>query len=357
MTAIVVLALIWVVGAVGPAPAMTLTPAKRLALLVRYQPVTWFATGEQFTPTNVGSFAANADLRWHNATGSFTTSAPGSTAPTLTTIAAKRNAQCARGLRTPCWMLDERNCSAANGVGPAAVACYRSDWLATSPRPVVYGRVARLASGWALQYWYFYYDEPFVPHLVAPENVSVWAQHEGDWEAITIVLNPAMTPRWVGYTQHCLGLRRSWANTARIGRHTVAYIALGSHAAWFSSGLQRIPREADCLTPAENAQLDSGHVTVYDRTSKGSVSGPPGLTGLGTYTPTSVALVSQSLPGWMLYPGTWGEKEYINVTVNGSVIRSGPHGFSPQGPEHGRRLWPHPIAVTASWPTSYTGQP
>ena len=66
-----------------------------------------------------------------------------------------------------------------------------------------------------------------------------------------------------------------------------------------------------------------------------SVSGPPGL---GTYVPTSVRLVSQSLPGWMRYPGTWGEKEYINLTVNGSVIRSGPHGFSPLGPEHGNRL-------------------
>jgi len=127
----------------------------------------------------------------------------------------------------------------------------------------------------------------------------VWTQHEGDWEAIPIVLNPAMTPRWVGYAQHCLGLRRSWANTARIGRHPVAYIALGSHAAWFPSGLQRIPREADCLTPAENAQLDSGHVTVYDRTSKGSVSGPPGLTGLGTTRRKSVTLVSRSPPGWM----------------------------------------------------------
>ena len=144
-------------------------------------------------------------------------------------------------------MLDESNCAAAGGVAPATLACYQNAWQASGPKRVLYGRVFRSHAGLALQYWYFYYDHEFEPVLSTPGNATLSVQHEGDWESITVVLSPDKTPRWVGLGGHCLGLRRSWSAAPRIGRHPVARIARGSHAAWFGDGAKRIPRKADCL--------------------------------------------------------------------------------------------------------------
>jgi hypothetical protein len=337
--------------------AQAMRASTQLALLLRYQPVTRFSSGELFTPTNVGSFVQNSHLLWQSSAGTFSVSAPGSTSPTLTSIGSVTNAQCAAGLRSPCWMLNEAGCSASAGVGAGTLACYQNRWQATSPQRVVYGRVVQAPAGVALQYWYFYYLNPFQPHVVSSNNASFWAEHEGDWQAITVVLDPALRPVRVGYAIHCLGLRRSWAATPRIGTHPVAHIARGSHAAWFGRGFLRIPREADCLTAAENAQLDSADITVYDTVARnGEVSGPPGLPALGAYTPTGLALLSGRVPPpWLAYPGTWGEKEYINVTVNGSVVKSGAHGFSPLGPPRQGALWTHPFRTVAGWPKTFAG--
>jgi hypothetical protein len=348
-----------VAAAVLPAAAQAMRASTQIALLERYQPVTRFSSGELFTPTNVGSFVQDSHLLWQSSAGTFTVNAPGSTAPTPASIGALQNTQCEAGLRTPCWMLNETGCSASAGVGAATLACYQNRWQATAPGRVVYGRVVTGTAGVALQYWYFYYLNPFQPHVVSSNGAAFWEEHEGDWQAVTVILDPALRPVRVGYALHCLGLRRSWAATPKIGTHPVAHIARGSHAAWFGRGFVRIPRAADCLTPAENAQLDSAGITIYDTVARnGDVSGPPGLAALGTYTPTTLSLISGRVqPAWLAYPGTWGEQAYINVTVNGTVVRSGPHGYSPLGPPRQGALWSHPFATVAGWPKTFADAP
>jgi hypothetical protein len=340
----------WLTAAVTPAYA--LTQDRQLELLKTYQPVTWFSAAELFTPTNVGAFEGNVRLRWQNAAGTFSTAPPGSTSPTPEEIATARNTQCDPGLRDPCWLLDESSCNAAGGVAPATLACYQNAWQASGPQRVVYGRVFRSRKGWALQYWYFYYDHEFEPQLAAPGTAALTIQHEGDWQSVTVVLSPDKTPRWVGVSGHCLGLRRDWSAAPRIGRHPVAHVARGSHAGWFGQGSKRIPRKADCLSKAENAALDGGNVTVSDTVNEGSVSGPPNLPGLGTYTPTGVTLLRPA-QAFTAYPGAWGEREFATIVVNGTTIASGQHGFSPPGPSHLGRIWTHPIGATHRWPTSY----
>jgi hypothetical protein len=202
LTAVLAVAL-WLATAV--APAYALTPDRQLDLLKTYQPVTWFSAAELFTPTNVGAFEDNVRLRWQNAAGSYTSAAPGSMHPTPEEIANARDSQCAAGLRDPCWILDESNCAASGGVAPATLACYQNAWQAAGPRRVVYGRVFRSHAGWALQYWYFYYDHEFEPQLATPGTATLSIQHEGDWQSITVVLAPDKTPRWVGVGGHCLG--------------------------------------------------------------------------------------------------------------------------------------------------------
>ena len=341
---------VWILTAVQPAFAAT--PAAQLQLLETYQPVTWFSAAELFTPTNVGSFEGNVRLRWQNGAGTFSTGSPGSANPTPEEIANSRDAQCQVGLRDPCWLLDESNCNAAGGVATATLACYQNAWQATGPKRVVYGRVFHSRKGWALQYWYFYYDREFEPQLSTPGTATLTIQHEGDWQSVTVVLSPDKTPRWVGLGGHCLGLRRDWSLAPRIGKHPVAHVARGSHAGWFASGSKRIPRKADCLSNAENAALDGGSVTVSDTVNEGSVSGPPNLPGLGTYTPTGVILLSPAQT-WTAYPGAWGEREFADIIVNGTTVASGQHGFSPAGPSHRGRIWTHTIGATHHWPTSY----
>ncbi|HYX84307.1 MAG TPA: hypothetical protein VE777_05000 [Gaiellales bacterium] len=341
---------------VAAQPALGLTRERQLALLQRYQPVTWFATAELFTPTNVATFEVRSRLLWRDGAGSFTTAAPGSTSPTPDEIAAARNVQCDPGLRHPCWMLDQKDCTASGGVAAGTLACYQNAWQAASPLRVVYGRVARGRTGWALQYWYFSYDEPFQPVLATAGTAQLWTQHEGDWEAVTVVVSRSFTPRWVAYSNHCLGLRRPWAGSPRIGRHPVAHVARGSHAGWFGAGIKRIPRAADCLPASDDATLDAGHVTVSDTADEGSVSGPPGLPGLGAYQPTGIILLT-SAQSWIAYPGTWGERRYVDLVVNGSTVHSGAFGFSPRGPAGRGRLWAHPIGATRRWPTDYSDLP
>ena len=103
---------------------------------------------------------------------------------------------------------------------------------------------------------------------------------------------------------------------------------------------------------SENAALDGGSVTVSDMVTSSSVSGPPGLPGLGAYDPTGVILLSARQP-WIAYPGSWGEREFADISVNGTTVASGQHGFSPLGPSHLGRIWTHPIGATHRWPTTY----
>lgn len=345
-------------AALAPA-AQAMRASTQLALLRKYQPVTRFSSGELFTPTNVGAFVQNSHLLWQSSSGTFTVAPPGEASPTPASIGAVRDDQCAAGLRRPCWMLNEAGCSASAGVRAATLACYQNRWQAASPARVVYGRVVHGSAGYALQYWYFYHLNPFQSHVVASRPASMWAEHEGDWQAITVILDPSLRPVRVGYATHCLGLRRSWSATFRIGTHPVAHIARGSHAAWFGRGFLRIPRAADCLTRTENDQLDSAGVTVYDTVSRnGEVSGPPGLAALGSYTPTGLVLISGRVtPAWLAYPGTWGEHEYVRVTYDGVVVESGAHGFSPHGPPLQGPLWRHPFATVAGWPLSFAHAP
>jgi opacity protein-like surface antigen len=66
--------------------------------------------------------------------------------------------------------------SASGATGAASVSCYRNDWLSPQPRSTVYGRVTHTERTTIVQYWYFY-----------PMN-DYFANHEGDWEHINVVL-------------------------------------------------------------------------------------------------------------------------------------------------------------------------
>src|SRR5690242_6723615 len=122
--------------------------------LQRYQPVLMMDGLEQFTPTTVGSFVADARLETQTAPGVWSVV---DTAPRAGDLPTTPTTACVDQGLAPCYRLNQAACSPDGGT--AAVACYRSAWQDPAPRSVVYGRAVRTAHGRLLQYWYFSYDD------------------------------------------------------------------------------------------------------------------------------------------------------------------------------------------------------
>jgi len=80
----------------------------------------------------------------------------------------------------------------------------------------------------------------------------------------------------VGYSQHCLGQRRDWSETPRFeGTHPIVYVALGSHANYFTPGLHQF--NLACVPAQVLAILGGFHLPPPADvvSADGAVTGPP----------------------------------------------------------------------------------
>jgi hypothetical protein len=93
----------------------------------------------------------------------------------------------------------------------------------------VYGRVVTSGGKTWLQYWLFSYYNP--------QNVLGFGVHEGDWEFIQVGLNADGVPDVATFAQHDGGERCAWSQVQKSGGAPVVYVALASHASYFSSGV------------------------------------------------------------------------------------------------------------------------
>jgi hypothetical protein len=116
--------------------------------------------------------------------------------------------------------------------------------LGTGSSVPVYYEARRAVDGsFSITYWFFYGFNRARGRF----NVEVPFSHEGDWEAIDVVLTPLMTPDRVGYHQHHGTEVAAWSDVCKaddLGRedcsapdgHPVVYSARGSHASYTSPG-------------------------------------------------------------------------------------------------------------------------
>ncbi len=154
---------------------------------------------------------------------------------------------------------------------------------------VTYAHIAREAghSGFALQYWTFWYFNQFND------------LHEADWEGMQITFDADSPeraleegPSEIILFQHAGGERASWdaGKVQKEGTHPVVYPAAGSHATFYSSAVY-----------VENGDHGSG--LGCDKTI-----GP-----LRTVRPESVLLPDEATGtgpfAWLSYDGQWGQKE------------------------------------------------
>lgn len=300
------------------------TPAARL--LARYEPVAHFDPLERFLPTKVQSFITDASLERLTPSGSWR----------VVQSHAARGKLPGPGSGT--WRLNERACTLAAPLG--GLACYAAAADHAGGRPAVYGRVAREHGEIILQYWFFYYDDVY-SYTYPPSNF-IWQAHEGDWENVNVVLTGSRQPLFVGYSQHCLGQRRAWAQTPRWhNTHPVVHVALGSHANYFTAGTHQI--NPACL-PAEAVALLStlGLSLPVDYAFPGPTSGPP-----GSGRVMSVQQIGAEVPTWVRFPGYWGELQYLHAPAPIGTVA---YGTSPVGPAF-HAEWIDPLATLATWPT------
>ena len=330
-----VLALAAIAGCLATAvPARAATTSH---LLKRYQPVTVLDPLEQFTPTNVGSFASDSVLQTQTSPGVWQTI---DEHPTTGALPRTPSEACAEQALNPCYRLNQAACTPSGGV--AAEACYRDAWLAGEPRNVVYTRVKRAPHKLVLQYWYFYYDDLYSYDY--PPDDLFWQAHEGDWEVVSVVLDrDSQRPQAVAYSQHCTGTVRRWSAVAKVGTHPVDHVAIGSHANLLDGGSQAV---ATSCIPAQALQIlaANGLPAPVDRAGDGQAYGPDSV---ASVTPTALRRMGRERTPWIGFAGTWGEYEVFHAPPPIGTVAPGT--TSPVSPAL-TQLWQHPLTVISGWP-------
>lgn len=321
----VALAIAGLVFAVAAGTAPAATPAPRL--LAMYQPVMHFDPHEKFRPASVQSFIADAELERLTAPNTWSVV---DSAPEPGDLPAPG---------TGIWRLNQDSCTPASTLG--GLDCYAAAWHEGSGGPVVYGHVAHDGDQTVLQYWFFYYDDVY--SYAYPPSDFIWQAHEGDWEVVNVVLDENEQPVSTAYSQHCLGQVRDWTNTPKVeDTHPVVYVALGSHANYFTAGIH--PINLACVPPAALVILGRiGLPPPSDHMLDGSVIGPPATDGPAT----PIHMIGDDTP-WVGFDGFWGELQYFHAPA---PINTVPFGASPVGPAY-HAVWTSPLATIATWPTS-----
>jgi hypothetical protein len=235
------------------------------------------------------------------------------------------------------------------------VGCYRQmtaerDWA----HPVVYATATPVPPTAApppgftqppkllLHYWLFYAFDDW-----RSARNRLWQVHEGDWESIAIGLGADDVPLFAAYSEHCSGTVLPWrAVTKRATTHPVAYVALGSHANWFSATASDT-RFTECLKGAAGSAatkasrlITHARERVSDRMGSAHPIGPAGVAGV---TPAALVEVPAAPTPWPRFPGRWGEGQILWLGSKPRSFLTVSQGFGPSTPH-----W-QATTVSASW--------
>jgi len=324
MPTLFVVAVLVVAGSVATGAARgnvsAVTPAERHELLERFMPILYFHPDEAWSPVAVERFLQVA--RVERQTGRGVWARTGATLPTSTVGCTF----------TPCYRLN-LPCAIKGGA-----TCYEktaptlSDWK----RPVIYGRVLDVPAGTPtpagisgtarclVRYWLFYSFDDW-----RSRGKLLWEAHEGDWENVAVALDADANPIFAAYSQHCSGTVRAWSKVSRQQTHPIDYVALGSHANYFtqaSSPTQFLRCVYKNVAKADRSKarrlVSVAQTGITDRTG---IVHPVGPT---TEQQTSLKLIDLdgALPTWGRFPGRWSEGEFLwmgHTPTRFTRVRSG----------------------------------
>jgi hypothetical protein len=284
------------------------SPPSLATLLNRYSPIVVLHPQERFQPVPVDGFLADSDLYQQTTAGWQKVDEP-----LPSGVAGYR--------------LDQRLCSPRDGI--AAIPCYAAAQDAHALPPTVYGNASRRGDRIVLQYWLFYAYDAYSPTVPAGR---FWQVHEGDWEAVSILLDLQGNPLLAAYSQHSRGVRRDWAKVPKRGTHPLDYVALGSHANYFTVRTHRFdPRVVE---PILISIIRQNGLPPVDHTGKGLELQPKVLPATGSGS------------SWMTFAGFWGEGQYLHAPGSSPVQ----FGTSPRGPAF-HAQWRAPVKTVLAWPS------
>ena len=307
-TRLVALALVLGLALAPWSSAANPRPLSLATLLVRHVPILVLHPDERFSPVAVDGFLADADLTRKTEAGWEEIDGP---------LPAGGS-----DLR-----LDQRLCHAIDGL--AASPCYAAAEAAHGSGPVVYGAAFRVKNRIDLQYWLWYPYDDFSPTYPAG---AFWQVHEGDWEAVSVILDASGKPLAAAYSQHRAGKRRAWVAVPRRGPRPLVYVGLGSHANFFTAGEQPLdPRTVE--------------VQVIKVMQAYGIAVPADHTGNGRVVRPRLIRVTARTPSWMTFAGAWGEAGYLHVPDQAPIAS----GAGPVGPAF-HAQWRRPVAEALSWP-------
>ncbi len=210
------------------------------------------------------------------------------------------------------------------GLGPTTSSPdeYRLNYdsVKGSYRPTVYARVKeREGNGYTvLQYWIFYF-------------LNDWRNlHEGDWELVQLCFPPLTSreiieneelPLFAAYSQHQTGQQMSWtdmqAQELVNDNHPVVYVALGSHANYFTPG-----------NSWSGLDFDKTGITNWH------IINPQELEVI-MLPETEPAPAADEELGWLHFRGYWGE--YTGFSISVLDLKFWQHG--PFGPPWSNQEW------------------
>jgi hypothetical protein len=311
-----------------------------------FAPVLHLQHDEEYPPTGVESFLRGSSQSGAKPVG------PTSDQLTLATLPV----ECPDGSHDACGTISCPECAArTKETQPEGFVAQGTFYARVAQRATT----PRVFSGWnyfgdrlvtLIQYWIFYgYDRWQTETVIG----RLTQEHEGDWEHVSVGLDPQDTPLFVALSAHCGGQIVSWDRIAAApGRlvdgkivisaerasadeevtHPIVAAAKGSHANYAVSAGHRPPDWGSCKNlPGDGLSALSFASNVRDLTEDGN-------SGWFAY-PAAVQPVTDQTPP-MSYPGSWGTAEYITFGHRKPARTS----RGPLSPPLQTRSWDKPVA-------------
>jgi hypothetical protein len=340
---VIVLFVLAAVGAAATGSAVGqpegLTPADRHDLLQRFMPILYLHSEEAWAPVGVERFLEVARRERQTAHGVWTRT----TTPLPTTSIGCSFTPCYR-LNLPCSLKAGATCY-------EKAAAILSDWK----HSVIYGRVLDVPVGtpmpagisgtarYLVRYWLFYSFDDW-----RSRGERLWQAHEGDWENITVALDANVNAIFAAYSQHCSGTVRAWSRVTRMQTHPIDYVALGSHANYFtqtSSPTQFLRCVYKNVAAADRSKarrlVSAVQSGITDRTGTAHVLGATA----DQQTSPHLVDLDATLPAWARFPGRWSEGELLWIGRTPTRFTRVRSGLGPATPR-----W-NTMAVPSLWHT------
>ncbi|HEX4806813.1 MAG TPA: hypothetical protein VFU94_13010 [Conexibacter sp.] len=232
-TGIAVLAALGGLAGAAATPATAASPSRDLALALRFRPLLMFDSAERWRPLDVDRFLREPGMQ---ACPPLTSSPPAPCAP-FAGVAQLTPAVAYLDLRGS-------DPEGADATAPDLATCPRSRPSLLDcdlrGRSKIYAHVVRSGRRIAIDYWWF-----------LRYNAFSLDEHEGDWEGVTVIADPAgRRVLDVRYAAHADVWRYDRGVPLLSGRHVEVFVARGDHAAYPRACVRRCRETGGTLPEA-----------------------------------------------------------------------------------------------------------